>query len=263
MTEDRLKDITFSPIGYFVSEQIEPYQAARQPDEYSKSGSIRLNSKMNFEQALTNLEGCTHIWIIYHFHKNPNWKPLVQTPRSDKKIGVFATRAPYRPNAIGMSVVTLEKIFGLEIFVGPNDILNGTPILDIKPYHPESDVIQDSKIDWLNESSMTSSKKYKINFSPFAAEQVDFLNSNNLKELEVFILRQLEFDPTNSDKKRVSQSNALWTLAYRTWRADFVVTDDLVSVIGIHSGYTENELANTEDLYLDKDLHKKFNRIFN
>ncbi len=257
-------EITFSAIGFFSSDQIEPYQAARQPDENSLPGIIKLNSGNNFEQALIDLDGCSHIWIIYHFHKNSHWKPMVLTPRSTKKIGVFATRAPYRPNPIGMTVVKLEKIDGLNIFVGPNDLLNETPILDIKPYHPESDLIQNSAIKWLNESGNTNLKlkKYKINFSPMATDQLDFLNLNQLSEIKTFILRQLEYDPINSDKKRVSENSGYWTLAYRTWRIDFILIDTLVSVVGIRSGYTDEDLKKNEDLYHDKDLHQKFKRLF-
>lgn len=247
--------ITFTPIGFFKSSQIEPYQAARQPDENSEPGVIQLNSGFNFEQALTDLEGCSHIWIIYHFHHNQNWKPMVQTPRSDKKIGVFATRAPYRPNPIGMTVVSVEKIQGLEIFVGPNDILNGTPILDIKPYHPESDVIENADIQWL----YTHLKKMKISFSPNASDQLGFLEIHGLKELKSFIYRQLEFDPTNTDKKRVKELSGYWELSYRTWRIDFIITnEELISVIGIRSGYTESDLKNNEDPYQDKATHHLF-----
>ena len=253
---DILQQISFSPIGFFSTEQIEPYQAARQPDENSLPGIIQLNAGHNFEQALTDLDGCSHIWIIYQFHKNENWKPMVLTPRSNKKIGVFATRAPYRPNPIGMSVVQIVKIEGLNIFVGPNDLLNGTPILDIKPYHPESDLIQNAEIKWLN----TNLKKYKIQFSPMANDQIDFLSSQQLNEIKPFIIRQLEYDPTNSDKKRVSAENGYWVLAYRTWRIDFLLADQLVSVIGIRSGYTPDEFNDGTDTYLDKVLHQKFNQ---
>ncbi len=251
-------DITFSAIGFFSSNQIEPYQAARQPDENSLPGIIKLNSGSNFEQALTDLDGCSHIWIIYYFHKNDRWKPMVLTPRAEKKIGVFATRAPYRPNPIGMTVVQLLKIDGLNIFVGPNDLLNDTPILDIKPYHPESDLIQNSSINWLNQHI----KKYKINFSPLAESHLDFLNANHLSEIKTFILRQLQYDPLNSDKKRVSENSGYWTLAYRTWRIDFILVDDLISVIGLRSGYTDDDLKKDEDLYQDKDLHLKFIKNF-
>jgi tRNA (adenine37-N6)-methyltransferase len=257
-----MAEITFSPIGFFSSAQIEPYQAARQPDENSMPGLIKLSSGHNFEQALIDLDGCSHIWIIYHFHKNEHWKPMVLPPRSEKKIGVFATRAPYRPNPIGMTVVKLEKIEGLNIFVGPNDLLNETPILDIKPYHPESDLIKNSSIKWLNETGHLRIQKYKINFSPLAEAHIDFLSINGLSELKVFILRQLEYDPINTDKKRVSENSGYWTLAYRTWRVDFILVDTMVSVIGIRSGYTVDDLKKNEDLYNDKDLHQKFNLNF-
>lgn len=253
------QDIKFTPIGIFKSKQVEPYQAARQPDELSEPGTIILNSKNNFEQALQNLTDCSHIWIIYYFHHNQNWKPLVQTPRSTNKIGVFATRAPYRPNPIGMTVVKLLSIDGLKIQVGPNDILDGTPILDIKPYHPESDLISDSHVTWLHEAR---SQKFEIRFSPFAEEQLEFLETQGLGELKTFILRQLEYDPTNKDKKRVKLNGAMYELSYRTWRIDFVVLDLTVSIMSVHSGYSAEDLLSTDDQYQDKKLHKKFNHQF-
>lgn len=247
--------ITFTPIGYFKSSQIEPYQAARQPDELSEPGTIELRSGFNFEQALQNLSECTHIWIIYHFHHNQNWKPLVQTPRMPKKIGVFATRAPYRPNPLGMTVVELLQVDGLKLKVGPNDILDGTPILDIKPYHPESDRIENSAIHWLNSSE---NEKFEINFSPFAEEQMDYLSLHGLNELKPFILRQLEYDPLNSNKKRVKKINDVYELSYRTWRVDFIQTEKRISILSIRSGYSQADLNLELDQYQDKDLHKKF-----
>ena len=253
--------ITFNPIGVLKSDQVEPYQASRQPDGLSSDAVITLNSGQNFEQALTDLSGCSHLWIIYAFHKNENWKPLVQTPRSNRKIGVFATRAPYRPNPIGMSLVKLEKIEGLNIHIGPNDILNDTPILDIKPYHPESDVAEDVHIEWL-ESSL--SPKMVISYSPLASDQLDYLENQNsdLSQIRSFIYRQLEYDPTNADKKRVEFVQSYWVLAYRTWRIDFVIQGNSVAVLGIRSGYTDEDFSNPDDKYKDKDLHRKFNKEF-
>lgn len=249
--------ITYNPIGVLKSEQIEPYQASRQPDGLSLNAVITLNSGQNFEQALTDLSGCSHLWIIYNFHKNENWKPMVQTPRSNRKIGVFATRAPHRPNPIGMSLVKLEKVEGLKIFLGPNDILDGTPILDIKPYHPEADTADNAHISWLKDSL---SPLMKITFSPLASEQLDFIDDESFKN---FILRQLEYDPTNHQKKRVEFNQSYWVLAYRTWRADFIVQDDTVAILAIRSGYSDEDLLNSEDKYLDKDLHRRFNKEFN
>jgi tRNA-Thr(GGU) m(6)t(6)A37 methyltransferase TsaA len=225
----------------------------------SEPGEIILNSKNNFEQALQNLKDCSHIWIIYYFHHNQNWKPLVQTPRSENKIGVFATRAPYRPNPIGMSAVQLLSVEGLTVKVGPNDILDGTPILDIKPYHLESDLIANSHVAWLDEAL---SHKFEIRLSPFADEQFDFLDLNGLKEIRTFSLRQLEYDPTNKDKKRVKQNNTLFELSYRTWRIDFMILENTVSILSLRSGYSVIELESIEDQYQDKDLHRKFNQQF-
>lgn len=250
-----MKEISFKPIGIFKSEQKEPYQAARQPDENSLPGAIELEKGHNFEQGLTDLESCSHIWILYLFHHNSNWKPLVQTPRSDKKIGVFATRAPYRPNPIGMTVVELISVQGLTLEVGPNDILDGTPILDIKPYHPESDLVENSRIGWLETSA---SKKYSVAFSPIAQDHLGFLQSHGEKEIQAFIERQLQYDPTNSDKKRVQEENSYWTLSYRTWRIDFLLSEESVAVIGLRTGYSNEDLAESEDQYKDKDLHRKF-----
>jgi len=250
--------LTIEPIGFLKSEQIFPYQASKQPDELSTHAEIILNSGFNFEQALTDLDGCSHIWIIYQFHHNENWKPLVQTPRSNKKIGVFATRSPYRPNPIGLSVVKLEKIEGLKLYIGPNDLLDGTPILDIKPYHPEYDLVSDAKIDWL-ESSV--GPQMEIRFSPSADGDLDDLErlDQSLKLMRPFIIRQLEYDPTNAKKKRVEKNNALWTLSYRTWRINFVIQDQTVAILGVFSGYTLTELNSTDDPYQDKDIHRKFN----
>ena len=249
--------ITFNPIGVLKSDQVEPYQASRQPDGLSSEAVITLNSGHNYEQALTDLSGCSHLWIIYAFHKNENWKPMVQTPRSDRKIGVFATRAPYRPNPIGMSLVKLEKVDGLNIYIGPNDILNETPILDIKPFHPESDIAENPQIEWL-ESSVTP--KMSITFSPMASEQLDYLENKNLdlEQIKSFIYRQLEYDPTNEKKKRVEFNQSYWVLSYRTWRIDFIVQDTTVAILGIRSGYSAEELADSTDTYKDKEIHRHF-----
>lgn len=247
--------LTLKAIGYFKSSQTEPYQAGRQPDALGAVGEIQLDSGNNFEQALQDLEGCSHIWIIFGFHKNENWKPLVQTPRSNRKIGVFATRAPYRPNPIGLSLVQLLSVDGLTIQVGSNDILDGSPIYDIKPYHPESDIADEAKIDWLDKSV---NDKFNILFSPLAEEQIDWLQSRGVSEIKTFALRQLEYDPTNNDKKRVSENQGYWTLAYRTWRIDFSLSENQIGILALRSGYKKEDLNKIEDQYNDKDLHRKF-----
>jgi tRNA (adenine37-N6)-methyltransferase len=120
------------PIGTFFAESKYPYEARRQAVDASHSlGEIRLNSGMGFEQAVEDLEGFERIWIIYQFHHNSEWKPKVMPPRGPRiRRGVFATRAPYRPNALGMSCVRLVKVDGLRVIVEGHDLLDGTPVLD-------------------------------------------------------------------------------------------------------------------------------------
>ncbi len=270
-SEQQLDDLILKPIGHFVSEQTEPYQAARQPDKLGAQGHIQLAAKQQFEQALQDLEGCSHIWIIFGFHKNSHWKPLVQTPRSQKKIGVFATRSPYRPNPIGMSLVRLISVDGLNVFVDSSDILNGSPVYDIKPYHPEADLALNAQISWLENET---GPKYKISFSPLAEEQLDWLQQQSNQgtesekksvfEIKNFISRQLEYDPLNKKKKRITSQLGYWTLAYRTWRIDYSVNETNIAVLAICSGYTAEELADLNtDTYQDKKLHQKFFKEFN
>lgn len=259
-------DLLLKPIGYFHCEtQTEPYQVGRQPDNLGLEGCIRLLEKYNFEQALQDIDGCSHIWIIFGFHQNKNWKPLVQTPRSDRKIGVFATRAPYRPNPLGLSAVSLNKIEGLNLILGPCDLLDGSPIYDIKPYHPDVDSIPAASINWLETSV---NKKYYVTFSPAAEETLDVISTVNSTEKNIsgkhiaqqirdFIHRQLEYDPTNTAKKRVQSQSGFYTLSYRTFRIDFTVIADAVGVLSIYSGYSPTELNSDDDPYNDKVIHHK------
>ncbi|WP_413287790.1 tRNA (N6-threonylcarbamoyladenosine(37)-N6)-methyltransferase TrmO [Bdellovibrio sp. HCB337] len=252
--------MNFEPIGTYHSEAKAPYEAARQPlDRISTQGEIVLQSGQQFEQALENLEGFERIWVVYVFHHNTtHWKPKVLPPRgSDQKVGVFATRAPYRPNPIGMSCVKLVKINGLRLTIEGADLLDGTPVLDIKPYLPYADAFPESKIGWLE-----NVKNYAVSFSETAKKQISFLQAKGLSQLQDFILNQLEYDPINSDKKRVSADGSNYVLAYKTWRVRFQLNADNVSVLDLFSGYSKTDLESSEDPYKDKDLHREFLRSF-
>lgn len=95
----------------------------------------------NPEQSLETLDEFSHFWIIYHFHKNESHsKPKISPPRLDgKKVGVLATRSPHRPNPIGMSLVRLDRIDGSTIYFYGSDMVDETPVIDIKPYIPGYD----------------------------------------------------------------------------------------------------------------------------
>ena len=116
--------------------------------------TIIFEPKYRNPDALRGLEEFSHLWIIWQFSEavREDWSPTVRPPRlgGNTRMGVFATRSPYRPNNIGLSCVKIEKIElhtadGPILWVSGADLMNGTPILDIKPYLPHADSIPDAK----------------------------------------------------------------------------------------------------------------------
>ena len=105
-----------------------------------------------YVEGLRDLEGFSHIILIYHFHLCKRCSLTVRPYMDDKHHGVFATRAPCRPNPIGISVVRLIKVNGNLLHVQDLDIIDGTPLLDIKPYVPEFDVREVERIGWLEKN---------------------------------------------------------------------------------------------------------------
>lgn len=263
--------ITLEPIGYVRSELVFRYETPRQGVlAGNRISTIELEPKKNFEQALKDLEGFERIWIIYQFHLNPNWKPLVTPPRhTRKKVGLFATRSPHRPNQIGMSCVKLEKIEGLKIYFSESDILDGSPVLDIKPYLPYSDSFPSVKTGWVKNELL---EHYKVKFNNRAAEQCKWLYDKANINLENFARLQLEFNPTDTSRKRISKLTTNdeveftdFVLSYRTWRIIFSFEEEKKEVLikTISSGYTDRELRDAKsDKYKDKMLHNEFLKIY-
>jgi len=103
------------------------------------------------ETVLRDLAGFERIWLIFAFHLSEGWAPLVQPPRGPKgKRGVLATRSPHRPNAIGLSAVELVAIEGRTLHLRGVDLLDGTPVLDLKPYVPYADAFPGSRAGWID-----------------------------------------------------------------------------------------------------------------
>lgn len=148
-------------IGVVRTAARKPYEAARQPgwDEASMAAAVELHSGMNFEQALRDMDGCERIWLVTVFDRVDHWKPLVQPPRGRVKRGVFATRSPYRPNPIGLSCVRLLGISGRTLFIEDADLLDGTPVLDIKPYVAYADAFPESTLAWVD---ATDARPYDV-----------------------------------------------------------------------------------------------------
>lgn len=141
-------DIIYSPIGTlyrpFKSIEDMPIQPA---DAEGIKGTVSVKAK--FLAGLKDLEGFSHIYLIYHLHLAGAAQLTVTPFLGNQSHGVFATRAPRRPNSIGLSVVKLNGVVGNLLQIENVDILNATPILDIKPYVPEFDQFALEQTGWL------------------------------------------------------------------------------------------------------------------
>jgi len=252
--------IKLEPIGYVKTKQKYKYESPRQSTLAENEGYIKLNSGNNFEQALVDLDGFNRIWVIYGFHLNEGWKPKVNPPRNQtgRKIGMFATRSPYRPNPIGMSCVEIIKVEGLKVYIKNFDMLDGTPVYDIKPYLSYSDSFPDSKTGWLPDKD----EEFQIVYTSRAEKEIIWLNKNSGLDFSGFINTQLSLEPTNSKKKRVTKLEGdIYVLSYRTWRIEFLYNNEnkIVEIQRIFSGYSSDELKDIEhDKYNDKQIHSEF-----
>ena len=144
-----LQEMRVKPIGIIRTPFQEPTGTPIQP---SRSGGAKGTVEVfpEYADGLKDLDGFERIWLIYWFDRAPAPQLLVVPFLDDRERGVFATRAPSRPNAIGMSVVRLLQVVGNTLEVANVDILDGTPLLDIKPYVPEFDSHTVEKSGWLD-----------------------------------------------------------------------------------------------------------------
>ena len=239
-------EILLIPIGFVKSALKHRYETPRQGVLAKKSiAVIHLNPKNNFEQAIKELDGFDRVWIIYQFHLNKNWKPLVTPPRhTRKKVGVFATRAPYRPNQIGLSCVKLDKVEGLKIFISESDLLDSSPILDIKPYLPYSDSFPDVKTGWAK-SNIT--EMFNIVFNAKSKKSAEELKSEKNINLFDYTRIQLEFNPTDLSRKRISivksqkSGKENFVLNYQDWQIHYSVDEINKKISVIEIIYSERK----------------------
>jgi tRNA-Thr(GGU) m(6)t(6)A37 methyltransferase TsaA len=146
--------VNVEPIGYIRSGFKEKFGIPRQPGLTQKMiSTLELEPSYGHPDTVAGLEGTTHLWIVFHFSATAEqgWKPKVRPPRlgGNEKVGVYATRSPFRPNPIGLSAVKLESIQinnqRVSLLLSGADLLDGTPVLDIKPYLPYSDCIPEAQ----------------------------------------------------------------------------------------------------------------------
>jgi len=152
------RPVIYWPIGVIHSEHTVAEKTPIQP-VYAQGckGQVRIFEE--FSAGLSDLEGFSHIYLLYHFHQASPARLLVKPFLQDAEHGVFATRAPCRPNAIGLSIVKLMRREGNILHVEDVDILDGTPLLDIKPYTSKFDLRDVKKSGWQDEVDEATEQK--------------------------------------------------------------------------------------------------------
>ena len=149
--------ITYRPIGVIHSPYARRIDAPHQGTvvEGTATGdpaeaTLELDPSLP-EEALRDLAGFQRIWVIFAFHRSEGWAATVRPPRGKVKRGVLATRSPHRPNGIGLSAVELVSVTGRTLLLRGVDFLDGTPVLDLKPYVPYADAFPHSRAGWIDE----------------------------------------------------------------------------------------------------------------
>lgn len=255
--------ITLQPIGTVHCSNVYKFEAPRQGVFASGSHAvIQLRNDPDLQMALSDLSGFERIWVIFLFHQNHSWKPKVAPPvcGNKKRYGVFATRSPHRPNPIGLSCVTLLDVEKDKLHIGDHDLLDGTPVLDLKPYIPQVDSFPGAKAGWRDDVS----PEIPVNFTENFLRKSRFLQQLCALDTENFARVQLAYDPTSDQRKRIVRNeDGSFCIGCRTWQIRFLYEEGIVTVLDLFSHYKAEELLpGADDPYHDKEFHRAFLREF-
>lgn len=219
-----LSAFSFEPIGVVESPYKEKFGTPRQPGLVAESrGSIVLRDDLN-PDAFEGLADFSHVWVVFVFHENQSVregrktvKTKVHPPRLEgKSVGVFATRSPHRPNPIGLSLVKIEKIEGRRLYILGLDLIDGTPVLDLKPYLPTVEAPAGAYEGW---SGPLSSKSVTVEWTPEATAAI------SEADLRLAIEKILELDPRPVSYRGTPENpdpyTALYGFRFQDWNIVF------------------------------------------
>ena len=212
-----MKNLNFTSIGLISSCFKEKFGIPRQPGLVTAAkAQLALDERFN-EECVRGLEGFSHIWLQFIFNQTQSqgWNSMVRPPRlgGNKKVGVFASRSTFRPNPIGLSVVELNSIeiksSRLILHLSGCDLVDGTPILDIKPYLPYVDAIPEAKAGYAKEKPIKKMTVLMNNEIIQACHQA----SNRLGEdIEILVRQLLELDPRPSYHENNSNEQRIYSM---------------------------------------------------
>lgn len=230
------------PIGFVRTANRHKFDAPHQPDG-AAAETNRIELLPGYEPALDDLAGFDRVWLLWWFHRNVGWRARVLPPRGPaKRRGVFATRAPHRPNPIGLTCVPLLGVEGLVMTVGPLDLVDGTPVLDIKPYLPHVDAFPEASSGWIGEveREMALRERFEVEVSPLAERQLAYLRDKWGIDFTERAFALLSLDPTPHRTRRILRiDDRLLRMACGPWRLFYTVEGRRVIVKSVVGGYAE------------------------
>ena len=228
----------FKPIGIIHSCFKEKFGIPRQGNLIPESkASIEFFPPFDQPSALKGIESYSHIWIVFVFHANPakRLRLTVRPPRlgGNKRIGVFASRSGFRPNPIGLSQVKFEKVYQqngrLYVEIKSIDLLDGTPVLDIKPYLPWADKPHHATAGFAN---TPPSKMIKLQFSSHVEDFFNALPEKKRNHIKTLITQMLQNDPRPAiDRDRFTRKE-YGTCIY-DWNIRWEAYGDIIHVISV------------------------------
>lgn len=234
--------LTLQPIGYLRTRQQVKFQAGHQPSAATEErNEVELLEGCDYEQALQDLAGIDRVWLLSWFHRNDTWRPLVLPPRGPaQRRGVFATRSPHRPNPLGLTSVALLNVSGRRLFLGPCDLLDGTPILDVKPYIAAYDAFPQARAGWIDtvENTLREPAGFSVSFSSTATAQAQWLRETWRIDFTPRLIELLSRDPAPHRTRRIRRRSATeFEIGCGAWRAVFLVDAENVHVSALEAAY--------------------------
>ncbi|OGS14116.1 MAG: tRNA (N6-threonylcarbamoyladenosine(37)-N6)-methyltransferase TrmO [Elusimicrobia bacterium RIFOXYA12_FULL_57_11] len=239
MSPDKKKivPLEIKPIGTLESCFQEKFGTPRQPRLVPGALSkLRVNPQFAPAHSLSGLAEFSHVWLLSWMHLNTNktFHPKIHPPRlKGGKIGVFASRSPHRPNPIGLSLAKLERVEGDTLYLSGLDLINGTPILDIKPYLPFCDAAEGALSGWLPANSFP---ELKVVFSPAALADIARIEAAEKPGIRALIADTLRHDPRNMRDKTQMVEGTDMGFFLANHDVHFSVTGATATVLRVETG---------------------------
>ena len=262
LREQGPEPLVCSPIGFLRCESLSKFLTPSQPDKLGCCGVVELLPGHCFEVAIRELSGFSRIWLIWWFHRNKSWRPQVLPPRgrSGRK-GVLSTRSPHRPNPIGLSSVALLEVKRNRLYVGHHDLLDGTPILDVKPYVSSVDAFPGERSGWMEQLDRETEPTAELERSELAARQLEWLEEHDHPKLVQRIESLLASDARPHRTRRITAlGEGRYVLKSGSWRIFYRLEGDRVRLERVASRYGPAGPADGDSP--EVQLHARFCAFF-